>query len=93
MGNCTLASRMNHALPARPGIEFPGVMVRCLCVQARAWMTHHELLCRVVTVLAFSVFFGLRAFNIFVRVFFGLSGLDYYVNEGDLVASIDIDTS
>ena len=48
---------------------------------------------RVVTVLAFSVFFGLRAFNIFVRVFFGLSGLDYYVNEGDLVASIDIDTS
>ena len=48
---------------------------------------------RVVTVLAFSVFFGLRAFNIFVRVFFGLSGLDYYVNEGYLVASIDIDTS
>ena len=35
----------------------------------------------------------LWAFNIFVRVFFGLSGLDYYVNEGDLVASIDIDTS
>ena len=48
---------------------------------------------RVVTVLAFSVFFGLRAFNIFVRVFFGLSGLDYYGNEGHLVASIDIDTS
>ena len=42
---------------------------------------------RVVTVLAFSVFFGLRAFNIFVRVFFGLSGLDYYVNKGYLVAS------
>ena len=53
----------------------------------------HEGETRVVTVLAFSVFFGLRAFNIFVRVFFGLSGLDYYVNEGDLVASIDIDTS
>ena len=49
--------------------------------------------CRVVTVLAFSVFFGLRAFNIFVRVFFGLSGLDYYVNEGYLVAGVDIDTS
>ena len=48
---------------------------------------------RVVTVLAFSVFFGLRAFNIFVRVFFGLLGLDYYVNEDYLVASIDIDTS
>ena len=48
---------------------------------------------RVVTVLAFSVFFGLRAFNIFVRVFFGLSGLDYYVNEGYLVAGVDIDTS
>ena len=39
---------------------------------------------RVVTVLAFSVFFGFRAFDIFVRFFFGLSGLDYYVNEGHL---------
>ena len=33
-------------------------------------------LTRVVTVLTFSVFFGFRAFGIFVRVFFGLSGRD-----------------
>ena len=42
---------------------------------------------RVVTVLAFSVLFGLRAFDIFVRVFFGLSGHDYHVNKGYLVAN------
>ena len=50
-------------------------------------------LTRVVMVLTFSVFFGFRAFGIFVRVFFGLSGRDYYVNEGYLVGSIDMDTS
>ena len=42
---------------------------------------------RVVTVLAFSVLFGLWAFDIFVRVSFGLLGHDYYVNKGYLVAN------
>ena len=43
------------------------------------------IMSRVVTVLAFSVFFGFRVYDIFVRFFFGLSGPDYYVNEGYLV--------
>ena len=41
----------------------------------------------VGTGLGFSVFFGSRAFDIFVRVFFGLSGHDYYVTDGYLVTS------